>query len=738
MPINKLVSAVLLGVCTPLLTSSSVEEGASKYFKTYLKDCINESFVCGVNQSRSDLNLGYSKVYGGYSYNEETLTNNKFVRVANFNSNTDFSNTTFNVCVTSLSATETIDFSFNYRFLEGKIKYNPTDVVFVIEFRGGKREITFQELDVSSKKDTGFDTFNGSLSILKTTLSNEFSITFNFKEAAALANPTTYVDIDEVKVMSNDVNYALKGDMESLLVDDTATLVSNIDLVNDPRDAYDTLLLNEEEINNFDQNSSYENKVDKGLTYTPYYQQLPRGSSTTSPLGLSATAGYTNVYQIYSPEEDNSFVRIKNFDGSNVNQTTIYNYYYDNENETAKNMPSTCFIYFSFSYRLFMSEEQQQKYVGSSAPVMFLSSRNASSNYSGYLNLDNFIINETGDDTWRHLEGIVDVRSTTSTNNIAIIIYHRSEMGSDEFCLDIDKFTLSNEYQGPNYFYGDGEFDFDHEANYHPLGENNNVLFKNVDHNTSKGSLPTAHDFGMSLSTGSTFSYLLDSYLPQGMYRIELTGTGDLENMEIAFDGSGGDRYDLSIKDGYSAYYKTDNSIIIYASSSYDFTYIQFIFKGLEALIYNLKIDLVSAVNVVGGDYSTFVEAAEALFDSIDISNLKVASVRAYKLLEKEYLTFNMHSSQARMDDFINRLTIFIQNTMQLKANLAELNLVIQEGLDMHAHLEQYTYTFAMYFEFDLALREALSITEEDTQERVDAVTLRLRNAINAMKGEMN
>ena len=116
-------------------TFSDTPTEQSKYLYTYLSDSITTtSYNSGVYLRRSDINLGYSKTLAGYEVNELTLTNNKFIRLANYDSASGINESKVVVLTNSMGKTSEISYSISYRFLIGKINYDLNDVVLTVSY----------------------------------------------------------------------------------------------------------------------------------------------------------------------------------------------------------------------------------------------------------------------------------------------------------------------------------------------------------------------------------------------------------------------------------------------------------------------------------------------------------------------------------------------------------------------------------------------------------------------------
>lgn len=720
-------------------TFSDTPTEQSKYLYTYLSDSITTtSYTTGVYLKRSDINLGYSKTLAGYEVNELTSTNNKFIRLANFDSASGINESKVDVLTNSMGKTSEINYSISYRFLIGKINYNLNDVVLSVSYRGATKTYTYNELTVSTKRDVAFNTLQGTLVTDSTVTSNDFIISFNYKKASALSNPTTYIDIDNVNVSMSNNNYCIKGNMESVVADTSGTLVSTHDLVNDNRLQYENLLLNEEEIDKFNQNSIFTNTTKHKFEYYDTYYKLPRGASSSDPFGVSSTASNSNLYLLHSYKENNSFMRLRNYDGTNLESTAFSNYFYDNENEVALNLPSTSYLYYSFKYRLYMNEEQQEKYYAKKSPLMFFSTRHASANHSGYLYLDNLIINELGDDTWRTYEGLVDIRATTTTSYITITYYHLMSALDTSSYFDIDDLTLSNQYKGKNYVYGNGEFNFDLENNKHILSieTGSNDLEYNVVNKPSLGSIPSSNDDKLIFKTGNSISYIFDDVKESGVYQLILTGK-KLDNLKIYLDGLSGDSYNLKNKNQFIDYKVYDDKVIIYLAASFDFNSLDFANNELDDVVLTgFELSKVDSVNVISGNYSSFMTEYNAILNEININNLTISKKHQLEIMQKRFALLNEYSSQNLLDSAINELRTFMLSSDIYKADLTNLNKAIDDALYVLSIIDTLNYKQHDYIIFDDLLRTALAVTENDSQTYVDEITASLIEATKKVLGE--
>ena len=154
----------------------------------------------------------------------------------------------------------------------------------------------------------------------------------------------------------------------------------------------------------------YDENIELG---TPYFENgnfthgfnaavLPQIGDNT--LGLYRGVTSTNekesdIYALYDQRENNTFVRMANFNGPKAIRTRMSSYYYDATGTTPLNCKKTDFFDVSFSYRLFASEVDKLS-LSPSDTVFRWQSRGSANNNSCDVRLRDLVINEVGDMTW--------------------------------------------------------------------------------------------------------------------------------------------------------------------------------------------------------------------------------------------------------------------------------------------------------------------------------------------------
>ena len=718
--ITPICGIIVLSGCTFFKSAQADIEDI--FAKTYLKDVtVTNPLDYGVYNPLDKYNIGFSIFSAGL----DKITNqedNKYLRLSNFNSTNKekYSETSF--YIDALPITNKVKISFDYRFKEGKISYASEENVLNISFRNESISIPYIDLETKSYKDFSWSHLEIDLNIASTTItSSRLDVDYFFKNSLKSSNPTNYIDLDNFSLKSNGIEYFKNSKFNNLNVTTNDLKVCDMNLSKDGRDQYLNYLLDNSEIKYFDQNTTIEETIlNESLTYYDYYKELKYPS-------LKYTNASQPVYEVYSQKEDNYFLHIQNTEDG-IKDVVIQNYFYNNELKKQENIKSTNMFKYSFDYRIYMDEAIQTEYLKDSNPLLFLSSRLVSYNNGGYLNLDNFIINEPGDLSWHTYSGYLNVAITSSTNYIQITYFNKSSR-EDNTIINFDNFYISSYDENENRFYNDGSFEFNKDNNYHPITSviGNNKLIPNIFNRSSYGNSPTSATNGMILENNSSLS-LDSSSLDIGAYKLEIYSKTNINNLCIMLGGTSGIIYSTSILESYFKYDNLTNKFVCYFASDAIFDSLDLINKGEDFFLNRITLYKIANVCILPGNYDEFSNRINELLDNIDFEKLTHKSKLEYDLFISSLSNIDEYSSQELMTNKINEL-LELKENLNYKSNLDRLNEQINKSLLVYSTIEKTAQNAYEYIVFEETLYNALNATENIDQDEINNLELALKTA---------
>lgn len=455
----------------------------------------------------------------------------------------------------------------------------------------------------------------------------------------------------------------------------------------------------------------------------------------------------SDIYALYDVREDNTFVRMGNFNGTGAKRTRMSSYYYDEKGETPLNAPKTDYFDVSFSYRLYATEKEKLTLDGKDI-VFRYQSRGSANNKSCDVLLKDLVFNEPADKTWHTYSYRVRCTYSMTTDYGWFFFYYNN--ASPNMCptyyADIDNFcvTLGD---GINKVKGHGTFDhlemndpYLQDARYQD--ELYNKFFYRADYGDS---IYQDTNYGKSFlrmnasKNKSTFSYKMDRdlrndttiYINFDYRNLSYYGTPDLDLM---INGKEGTVYENVIgkeilSDKFITYVKDvddkwkNQSFYITVDSGY-FNTIDFLLDvGGDLAIDNLVMADFKSINYTSGNYEEFENIYNNFLNTIGNEYTKKYVRNSVKLIlnaieEAEKIT--EYSSQEKIDKAITAITTALNN-LEERGDLQKVLDYIDQIFDEMAGTNKYDYDLRTYILFKYALEAAVALNEDSTKAEIDA-----------------
>lgn len=172
-----------------------------------------------------------------------------------------------------------------------------------------------------------------------------------------------------------------------------------------------SLILSNDEIPLYDNNSSLGEELFPGGSFINSISNSLFARSGNSYSGYyrgitSLADGESDFYSFYDEEENNTFIRMANFNGEDDSYRTRSSFYFfDNEINEPKNLLSTSYMNVSFDYRLCIDDLTKLS-LDENSLILRYQSRGSANGKSGDVYLRDLKISEIDDSTWNHYVNI--------------------------------------------------------------------------------------------------------------------------------------------------------------------------------------------------------------------------------------------------------------------------------------------------------------------------------------------
>lgn len=659
---------------------------------------------------------------------------NKFLRMANFDGAPGSLQTavSFRTEVTPCTAAEV---RFSYRLFEGETAYSADAPVLSFSFRGAEKQFSYRELTPATETDLGMRELTFGIEGLQGT-SSRFTVTFHYASSLSYSESGAYADIGNLSVKSGGKELVLDGKMSSGAVTERDEQVYA-----KPERGDTSLMLFGSDAVDYEENTLFDGVLRQNFNCGTRSAPLaPQGSDGTFRGAASVSAGESDIFAVYDPYEQNTFLRLANKNGAaGVTQTRFYTYFYDNETGATGNLPLCEQIFFSFRYRLFMDDYVRAGLTGRE-PILHLSTRSSAANHAGEISLDELVVNEAGDESWHTYSSVLDVRRSSTAYMIITYYSHAGTEFSDTTFLDFDSLTLSANKGGKNYAHLNGEFEGLADGN--PESE---VFFRRELGDPAEKIALSSLDHAMSAAHGQTFSLHLKLPRKTNVWYATFDVAGERgAKFTLLFNGRNGDVLPLTVGENSTkaplGVHWTEESgswrcRLYYAREAYSLvSSLDFVNSGNETLIFDdLIVGQVRSVCKQAGDFSTYNAHLQELKERINgDETLNIASdlLLAQLLVRAEKIT--QYSSAERMDECLSALETALSGAGHV-ANMTALNTAIEAADRLLTEHDAEVYTKTTRLQFLDALAKARRVTAEDGQSAADEAARALTEAMDAL-----
>ena len=696
----------------------------------------------GVWQSSSTVSAGCSSVRYGL---ENGTGADKFVRFANFDGRYDVGFTAIDVYIGAVS-TEALTVSFDYRLFEGADSYLPNDEVLSVRFGSSEKTLSFSDLQFNRQYDYSWKTVDMTVRLSSDSHVDKITLSFFYGAGKRYEDDMRCLDVDDLTVSSGSETLRTV-DFEYAEVSTSDEKIVDIDYGDDFSIEKEKYMLDVGSILDHAENNEYGDNIAVGFDGGSASAMLARSGNSGTYRGVtSVNAGESDNFVIYDIAEQNTFLRLANYNGNvGVNSTRMVMYFYDNTTGELGNLPQTNKLYYSFDYRLYIDEITA---VGMSPDdnIFRVDTRSSSQNNSGYIKLRDLTVNESGDDSWHTYGGVLETAlSQTAYTNF---FYY----GSDEPSFntgtyaDVDNVYLSNTANGKNYAHLNGTF----EGFVDKDGED--MLTPNIGYNSALGNRAQKHavsscDYRMKLDGGDTFSAYLGWTPDTNVYYAEFAVTGEPSELTLCFSGRSGDVFELECGKNYTSadgalraeWREADGVLkcgLFYARKTPTVMYsLDFVNSGDKTVyIDDLFIGQVRSVCGTAGDYEAFSSELKAIAaDYADSRGMYAPdTVRAIDRAFVAAKEISEFSSAARMQGVLDGLRSLLDNGTRT-ADLTELNKTVAAAEELIRKNGLSVYTKASRLTFENALTDARRASAFYPQSDIDALNVGLSAAMDGL-----
>lgn len=519
-------------------------------------------------------------------------------------------------------------------------------------------------------------------------------------------------------------------------------------------------IFDEGNLRKFDQNSTLgEEKLTWGNLVNPLSAKTFKDSGNANDgyyRGItSKNKGESDIY--FFTEDDNTFVRMGNFNGSDSSiETRMSLYYYDIETNIPKNMVNTSKVNVSFNYRFYASDIEELGF-NESTLIIQVQTRGSANGKSGNVYLRDLKINEIGDDTWQTYSLTLETDSGMSTN-YAWFHFFYYDIKKDIFptyFIDIDNLFMSN--NEVNLMPYNGNFEREKSSdNSFPTSINNDYFYKDIYYKKYLGDSPKVVSLDnkrviemKSKYQKSTFSILKKVNKEKDLFRLSFKYKNksyyEDPNISIYIKGLSEKRLKVNLDndisyEGFSSYSlkraEFCEEIIYFKAENDGAINLDFIVDvDNYILISELSLKEVDSINLTMGNYNDYLNELSKIekdFKLVFDSYFIVDQNRILKAIEKAK-EINEYSSQALMNEKLNSLKELIRNTDK-KSDLSALKELIERVFIALEGKEKDDFEKASYIKLYQALDKAIKMKESNTQEEVDNAYEELLFAFNNLK----
>lgn len=486
--------------------------------------------------------------------------------------------------------------------------------------------------------------------------------------------------------------------------------------------------------------------ADSGNSYSGYYRGI-----------TSLAEGESDFYSFYDESEDNTFLRLANYNGEEDSYRTRSSFYFfDNEKNVPENLPSTSYMNVAFDYRFFVSDFEKLS-LNENSLILRYQSRGSANGKSGDVYLRDLKINEIDDETWHHYEFTISCDSSMSTSYGWFFFYYNNIKSSQNptYFIDIDNFFVSLDETNTTYKNGD----FENLKTYSRLLEspNENNLYANLYYKKSLGEAATQQKkFNESYlrmnsdKNRSTFSVDLNN-LTSDYLRISFDYKNlsyyKEPNLTIKFNGSetslqtqgllnNNEPFKDEFINSFTNYDRNNvrNNLVTYidVSSLANIDSIDFVLDSDNDLaIDNLSIKEVLNIDKVSGDYEKFMQDVEALLDSYPNYKTEFYEEDVYLIDQKiDYINTKLSetSSEAVLNANYEELEELFKNA-RIKGDYSSLSSYIDKIFQEMIGLTEDDFEKVSYLKFRNALDKAYMLDESPTKEEIDEAYQELKSA---------
>lgn len=486
--------------------------------------------------------------------------------------------------------------------------------------------------------------------------------------------------------------------------------------------------------------------ADSGNSYSGYYRGI-----------TSLAEGESDFYSFYDENEDNTFLRMANYNGEEDSYRTRSSFYFfDNEKNVPENLPSTSYMNVAFDYRFFVSDFEKLS-LNENSLILRYQSRGSANGKSGDVYLRDLEINEIDDETWHHYEFTISCDSSMSTSYGWFFFYYNNIKSSQNptYFIDIDNFFVSLDETNTTYKNGD----FENLKTYSRLLEspNENNLYANLYYKKSLGEAATQQKkFNESYlrmnsdKNRSTFSVDLNN-LTSDYLRISFDYKNlsyyKEPNLTIKFNGSetslqtqgllnNNEPFKDEFINSFTNYDRNNvrNNLVTYidVSSLENIDSIDFVLDSDNDLaIDNLSIKEVLNIDKVSGDYEKFMQDVEALLDSYPNYKTEFYEEDVY-LIDQKIDYINTKLSETSSETVLNANYEELEElfkSARIKGDYSSLSSYIDKIFQEMIGLTEDDFEKVSYLKFRNALDKAYMLDESSTKEEIDEAYQELKSA---------
>ena len=412
---------------------------------------------------------------------------------------------------------------------------------------------------------------------------------------------------------------------------------------------------------------------------------------------------------------------------------------YDNSLDELTTITGTTRIYYSFKYRLYMDDLVLADLDYDQWALKF-SSGGSDGAKSGWISLNELIINNPDDDTWHEYHGWINTQVYSKLTSVVLHanLYTPASVNTKSY-IDIDDLVMSTSYSGEVISHLGGSF----EGLFNPLKTTNNYQEDYI----SEG-LKIEHEtnnYGLKLNSGQDVVCKLQWDCVTNVYRVYFDLKQTTGNLTLNIGGKNGENYQIEIGTNYLS----DAANVYFSPTANGYKVCAYFIRTVNYPLYEVSIKNVNDEAIIidnlfvgqikkvalAGDYAKYLEQLTILKTAINNNiNQYVSSVQP-KLDKAEYLAslVTETSSQDAFDEVLEAYQNLLMGSA-LKSDLSELNRSLEyarEVISLRAKSEYETSTWLNFFD---AYKKALEIDEFNSQEEVDLAKNTLISTIDNLK----